>query len=142
MNILRISDASSLALHAMAFLANHGPEKTVSVKEISEFYKVSEAHLSKVIQRLSKQGLVLTHRGPKGGVELGRGADEITLAEVFEAIEGPLGDSKCLLGRDECLFDSCLLGGLLKSVNNEVKEYFSATTLQMLADTIAKGAEA
>lgn len=126
--IFRISDAASLALHAMAMLAACQHNK-LTVHEIASELDVSENHLSKVCQRLVKAGLVKSERGPKGGLDVAKDPREINFLQVYEAIEGPLVDSHCLLGRDACDPSDCILGGLMESINNEVREHFSQTTL-------------
>lgn len=131
-NLLRISDAASLAMHAMAFLVEL-PQQWVSTHEIASKLCVSENHLAKVCQRLSKSGLLEGARGPKGGFRLAKPAEAITLLEIYEAVDGPLEPTQCLLGRQVCGRRKCILGGLIKTINTEVTEQFSKTTLNQLA---------
>ena len=127
-NLLGISGAGSLGLHAMAHLAkNQG--KMVSTHEIASEFGVSEHHLAKVCRRLSKAGLIEAVRGPKGGFRLKRAAPEIALLDVYETIEGPLTPTRCALDQPACGGDTCILGGLLELVNRQVWEYLSRTTL-------------
>ncbi|MCP4900046.1 MAG: Rrf2 family transcriptional regulator, partial [bacterium] len=93
--MLRISEAASLGIHAMGLLAIH-PDRSLSARTIAEKFSVSEAHLSKVLQRLTKVGLLASTRGPKGGFSLTRDPETVTLLEVFEAIEGPVEPTDCL----------------------------------------------
>lgn len=130
-NVLRISEAASLALHTVVMLAAR-PDRPVSTPEIASVFRVSEAHLAKVLQRLSRAGLVRSVRGPKGGFFLEREADELTLLDVYEAIEGPLPSSECLLGSPICGGEKCILGELLGSLNREVRDYLAGTTLSDL----------
>jgi len=131
--MLRISTAASLALHAISLLAANG-NRTLSTKEIAAKLRASEAHLSKVLQRLGKARLVEATRGPKGGFCPARPGGDISLLEVYEAIEGPLQDSVCLLGEPVCQGEKCILGGLLETVNQQAREYLGGTTLSDLAD--------
>ena len=133
---MRISDAASLALHAAVLLAAR-PAETVSTREMAEVLPVSEAHLAKVMQRLAKAGLVQSTRGPGGGFRLGRSAESITLLEVYEAVEGRLESSECLLSSRVCEPGQCILGGLLEDVNRRVREYLSATRLSQLTEAFA-----
>lgn len=135
-NILRISDAASLALHTAVILASN-PERLISTKELAEILRASEAHLSKVLQRLEKSGIVRGTRGPKGGYRLGRDSDLITLLEVYEAIDGKLAYSNCLLSECICKGD-CIMGELLSDLNKQVKHYLSKTKLSQLAKKLAK----
>jgi Rrf2 family protein len=96
--ILRISDAANLAIHAMAHIARSKGNVNHSVGEIAGEQGVSVAHLSKVMQRLVKVGLLTSRRGPGGGFVLGRAADKISLLEILEAMDGPMSDCKCCLG--------------------------------------------
>ena len=129
-NMLRISEAASLALHTMALLASDSGSKRTTW-EIAKILRVSEAHLAKVLQRLGRAGLVKSQRGPGGGFSLGRAPDAITLLDVYEATEGPWEPPACLLGRPACN-GSCILGGLLEQVGAEIRDYFAQTRLSDL----------
>ncbi len=126
-NILKISDAATLALHAMSIMAQNGDE-LVSVKEISETLGVSYNHLSKVLQRLVKVGLVTSIKGFKGGFKLTKNIDEITFLEIYEAIDGKFSPSNCLLNKDKCAH-KCIMGTFLTSINKQVEDFFSQTKL-------------
>lgn len=131
--VVRISEAASMALHAMVLLAA-APEERRSAKEIASRLAVSEAHLSKVLQRLGKAGLVESARGRKGGFALARPRDRIRLADVYQAIEGKLPRTQCLLGKPICRGGSCILGGLLQMVDTWLRAYFGGTKLSQLTD--------
>jgi Rrf2 family protein len=127
--ILRISDAANLAIHAMAHIARSKGGVNQSVGEIADHQGVSEAHLSKVMQRLVKVGLLTSRRGPGGGFLLRRSAETISLLEILEAMDGPMADTKCLLGRKKCLFGGCALGALLTHVNHQVRVFLASRNL-------------
>jgi len=130
-NILRISEAASLALHSTVLLAAN-PGKLISTREIASMLHVSEAHLSKVLQRLTRTGIVRAIRGPRGGFRLVKPANETTLLEVYESIEGTLTSSKCLFGSPICEGDACILGGLLETVDRQFRDYLTETKLDDL----------
>lgn len=125
---LRVSEAASLALHSMALLASDSG-KLHPARQVAETLCVSEAHLAKVMQRLSKRGFVESVRGPKGGFRLAEGVEDATLLEILEAIDGPFEPSSCLLGRVLCGGRRCIMGELLRTVNDTVHEYLSGTHL-------------
>jgi len=132
--LLRISDAAAMGLHAAALFAAR-PSRRFSVKAAAAFLRVSEAHLSKVLQRLARAGLIESARGFGGGFRLGREPSAITLLEVYEAVDGALSPRSCLMRRPLCRGESCLLGGLLSTVNRLVSERLGRTTLADLAGT-------
>jgi Rrf2 family protein len=136
-NVLKISEAASLALHAIVYLADNG-DHMLSNKDIAAAINASESHLSKVMQRLAKAGMVNSSRGPRGGFMLARPAGEITLLQVYEAIEGPMNSSPCLLQSPVCAGDKCLMGDVIGRLNMEVRRYLEHTRLSDLSDVFAK----
>lgn len=71
------------------------PGRVVNTKEIAEEYNIPLELLAKVLQALSKAGVIDSHNGPKGGYILARSANEITIAQILESIEGPLSITDC-----------------------------------------------
>jgi DNA-binding IscR family transcriptional regulator len=63
---------------------------------------------------------------------LARDADQVTLLQVYEAVDGPMVQARCLFGRSICDGKSCLLGGLIETVNREVRQHLERTTLTQL----------
>ncbi|MFC1691873.1 RrF2 family transcriptional regulator [Candidatus Latescibacterota bacterium] len=124
----KISEATVLALHAMIYISNH-PDRMVSTKEIAEFHHASEAHLSKVMQRLVRAGFTKSSRGPKGGFEVVKERGEISLLELYELFEGSPDFKKCLLGTKVCAENECIFGNLLNDLNSIVMNYMENTTL-------------
>jgi Rrf2 family protein len=126
-SILKISEASSIALHAMIILASQ-KDRLVSVKDIAMQLEVSGNHLSKVMQRLVKSELVLSIKGSKGGFKLAKAPEETTFLEIYEAIDGKFKPSACLLNKANCMH-TCIMGGLTGSINKQVEEFFKNTKL-------------
>ncbi len=127
-SIFRISEAASLAMHTMVYLdANRG--RTASAKEIAGKLGVSEAHLAKVLQRLTRGGYLKSTRGPKGGFVLNAGNNETTLLEIYELIEGSLISNSCLFSSQACSGSDCIIGGFLEQMSNQLKDYLSETNI-------------
>lgn len=129
---LRVSEAAAMALHTMAFLALQN-QRIMSTHELAGMLSGSEAHLSKVLQRLTKAGLISSSRGPKGGFILARPAETIKLLEIWEAIDGPVGDIHCMQNPPVCDGTTCLFGALVKQVNQLVRESLGGTMLSDLS---------
>ena len=87
-----------LALQYMAVVQN-GQDmqvRVVNTKEIAEEHFMPVELLAKVLQTLARHQIIESHHnGPKGGYVLGRAPKDITIAQVLEAIEGPLGITDC-----------------------------------------------
>src|SRR4051794_18286713 len=91
-----ISQTSEYALRSVVALGRHG-EGPLTTRQISEETRISAGYLSKVLQGLSRAGLVNAQRGLHGGYSLGRRLDELTVLDVINAVdpirrivEGPL----------------------------------------------------
>lgn len=124
--VVALSEAVSLALHGMGLLAAGGRR---NARELAEEIKVSEAHLAKVFQRLVKNGLVLSTRGPGGGFELAGEPEKVSLFDIYAVIEGTPSGKYCLLRKNECPFEECIFGSLLEKMTRDFTDYLKKTTL-------------
>jgi Rrf2 family protein len=128
-NIIQLSEASTLAIHAMSMIAmsdNH----FVSVVEISKHIRVSRNHLSKVMQQLVRAKFVKSSRGPSGGFMLAKESGEITLLDIFEVIEGSIpANPDCYYERTICPFKECYLKKVTKGLTMQLREALQTKTL-------------
>jgi Rrf2 family protein len=129
--VVRVSEAASMALHSLVLMAQQ-PDRSMSVREIVTRLPVSSAHLAKVLQRLARIGLLDSVRGPKGGFRLSRRPDQVTLLEVYEAVDGPLRPGGCMFDHPACPAGQCIFGGVLVSAAREVRERLAGTRLSDL----------
>ena len=131
--LVNISEAVSLGLRTMVLLAADDEHRFTNSR-IAETLDVSGHHLAKVMQRLVRAGLVDSFSGPRGGFLLATPALEITLAKVYEAIDGPLVDEGCLLGNPVCSGNNCVLGSVLHSLHEQLRDYLNNTTVAALVE--------
>ena len=89
---MRISERVDNAVRAMAELAATGDDEPMKAEAIAEHQGISLPYLLDILRDLKRGELVRSRRGPYGGFTLSRPATEITLADVFRAIDGPLAD--------------------------------------------------
>ena len=134
--VVHISEAANLAIHTMILMAAD-VEQPLRVNQAAEVLPVSDNHLAKVLQRLGKAGLVTSMRGPQGGFRLARAAAEITLLQVYEAIEGPLPKATCLLGMPQCS-GNCVLGDFVASANETFRTRLESTRLSDVAGVLKR----
>ncbi len=134
-NFVRVSEGTTLALHTLMLLAKR-PGEVVSTRELASFLKASFDHLTKVMQKLTKSGFVDASRGPSGGFSLKRQAKEITLLEVFLALEGALKKDECLLAKPFCISKGCALGKAVCDIEQKIAKFFEETTLADVAGSI------
>ncbi len=125
---VKISEGVSLAMHSMLLMSLHEGD-ILTTKFIAETLNASATHLAKIIQRLNNAKLVESIRGPKGGSKLARAKEQITLMEIFEAIEGTYDSPDCLLTKSLCEDKCCLMGSLLNKTNEEIAKELRTRTL-------------
>jgi Rrf2 family iron-sulfur cluster assembly transcriptional regulator len=90
------------ALQAVLYLALQPEGKKCSIKELSKRLKLPYHFLAKILQQLSRKGLLTSLKGPTGGFGLAIPAEQITLFHIVEAIDGPSLFNNCVLGLPEC----------------------------------------
>ena len=110
---MRLTTFSDYALRVLMFLAVQDDRKS-TIREISDSYGISKNHLMKVVSLLTRQGFVLSTRGPGGGLFLARPAEEIVIGDVIRKTEDDLALVECFRADNGCtISDSCKLGSVL-----------------------------
>jgi len=99
---MQLTRAADYGARVMIHFAGLEPGARTSLPEIARAVQVPEHFLSKVLQMLSKRGLIQSHRGASGGFELAADAASVTLLDVIEAFEGPIQLNVCLGERGSC----------------------------------------
>lgn len=126
---LRISEAASIAMHALIYLAEKS-EEPISNASIAKAFNVSANHSSKVMQRLLKSGFVKALRGPGGGYTLSAKPEDVTLLDIYTAIDGTPENTGCLFGRGiHCSLNRCLFADLITDSEKLVKKHLGSVTL-------------
>ena len=131
---MQITRSGEYGLRGLLFLAKQPAERVSLVSEISKDQNIPETFLAKIFQRLSKAGLLRSIRGAKGGFSLGKPANEITMREIIEALEGPIALNRCLLKEGECAEEkSCPMHLVWEEVQRRFVEILDRTTMEDLA---------
>jgi Rrf2 family protein len=104
--MMRINRRTDYAVRVILALAKMPDSTRMSSQVIQEQMLVPRPFLIRIIADLSRAGLVMTFPGPNGGLELSRPAGEINLRQIWEAIEGPMVISDCLVAPRDCALSS------------------------------------
>lgn len=97
-----LSRRADYGVRAMLDIASQSPENRSIVSEIAERQRIPAHFLAKIVPRLARAGLLHTSLGARGGIALGMPADQITLLQIIEAIDGPFRLNLCSLDPSEC----------------------------------------
>jgi len=136
--MLKFSKKADYALMALQHIASVQfgdvtPGRVVNTKEIAEEYNIPLELLAKVLQTLAKHGMIESHNGPKGGYLLARTARQLTIAQILESIEGPLGITDCSHEKDGdlCLQrEHCTIRTPLLKVQDSIFQLLNNMTLE------------
>lgn len=103
-----ISKTLDYAVRTLMYLGKQPGGKTILMKEIAENQKIPLSYLAKVMRQLVRAGIVFSEFGPNGGYSLKKAPSEITLKQVYEAVEGELKMIECFdTPGSYCIFTSC-----------------------------------
>lgn len=116
-SILNISDAAAIALHTADYLECQEQPLSQAL-QIAKALGVSYNHLSKVLQNLTKAGLVQTTRGPKGGFALTTSGKRSKVRDFISAVDGRPAPKACLLKHKACMHANCMFGNFLSETND------------------------
>jgi len=131
---MQITRACEYGVLGLLALARRQPGEVVMLEVISREEAIPVSFLGKIFQGLAKAGLIRSARGSGGGFCLTRPAEEVTVLQVIEGLEGPIALQRCLESEPECEhIGGCALCGLLAEAQDKVREVFSRTTLAQLA---------
>lgn len=135
--MLRLNKKTEYALLAIEHMAAKESQTgdITNTREISDTYHIPLSLLAKVLQTLASKGLVKAVQGTKGGYLLGRGLSSISIADVIEAIDGPVAMAECFNeSRIECpQWSDCTIKDPFAELNNKINKLLKDTTLADLA---------
>jgi Rrf2 family transcriptional regulator, iron-sulfur cluster assembly transcription factor len=101
-NEMYLSKSCIYAIRSVLLLASENDRKFISIKEISEILEIPFHYLTKILQSLSHSKILISIKGPHGGVGLKRKAESISLYDVIIAMEGRDLFNLCTLGLADC----------------------------------------
>ena len=141
--MLRLTKKADYGLMALKYLAEQallsgrtGAASAQSAKDIAEAYHIPPQLLAKILQTLTRQGLLVSHAGTNGGYALARPASQINAFEVIRAIDGPLFITSCITIHGACdLAGHCTIKEPLRKVNDSIKDLLSGIVIADLAES-------
>jgi Rrf2 family protein len=92
---MRMSDGVEWGVHCATILGALPPDAALSAARLAEYHDVPAPYLAKHLQALTRAGVFVAVPGPRGGYRLARPADQVTVLDVVEAIDGPQPAFRC-----------------------------------------------
>lgn len=110
---MRLTTMTDYAMRLLIYLGGH-PDRLCTIAEVADVYGISQPHLMKVTNRLSRTGWIETVRGKHGGMRLARQPQDMPLGAIIADIENDMALVECLGERQTCtLIGHCALPGIL-----------------------------
>ena len=135
--MLRMTKQADYAIVLLTNMASR-PDRQVNASEIADSTGLPQPIVGKILKLLARQDLLNSHRGAKGGYRLARGADEISVAAIIEAVEGPISITECVDDAPgECSQEPiCPVRSNWQRINRAVRQALDGITLQEMTQPV------
>ena len=132
--MLRLSKKTDYALIALKDLASSPDGSSSSAREIAARYNIPVELMAKVLQRLARRGLLASHHGKRGGYDLARPANMISVADVIQAVDGPVAVTACSDIDESCeQYSTCNVRDPLWRLKDRIVRTLGEFTIDELA---------
>lgn len=135
--MIRLSRLADYGIVIMTYMAV-GEDRQHSTPEVAAATLVPQPMTSKVLKMLVRAELLISHRGARGGYGLARGAATITVADVIEALDGPIALTDCIeAGPNDCGIERlCPARANWQRLNGAIREALSGITIAEMARAV------
>ena len=139
--MLKLTKKADYGLIALKYLAERGGD-AASAKEIADAYHLPQEALAKILQRLAKSGLLVSHQGTNGGYLLARSANQISTLDVIQAIDGDVFLTSCSSAKKGCSQeDNCSIREPLRKVNHSIRGLLSRIKISDMREAVDNEAD-
>jgi Rrf2 family protein len=130
-----LSNTCKYAIRSVVYLSVYSsPESKIGIKKISEELSIPTPFLGKILQTLSRKKILISTKGPHGGFTLARPAEDISLMDIIELIDGTDIFDTCIVRTSHCSDEEpCGIHDKISSVRKELKSFFIHQTIDDLS---------
>jgi len=137
---MQITQTADYAVRTVVYLATHGGDGPVAAAAIAKEMTIPGDYISKVIQALSRAGLVESVPGRNGGARLARSPSDLSMLEIIEAVDGPVALTRCVIRPGACPRDRyCVVHKFWKKAQRGLVGLLSETKIADICRTTANG---
>ncbi len=135
--MLRLSKSTDYGIRILAHLARDEQGVTHNAREVAEDIHLPVPMVSKVMKSLARAGVLESRRGPGGGFSLSHRPDDLSVADMIAALEGPLALTECQIGPSLCRHEGmCSVQEPWSVINRSVRNTLATITLSDLIDPL------
>lgn len=139
-----LSNTAKYAIRAVIYVAMNAKDgEKIGIKKISSDLKIPTPFLGKIMQSLAKHKLLSSTKGPHGGFGLGRRAENISLMDIVEVVDGVDGFNECIIGLHTCTEEEkhCPIHSRYAQIRSELKDFFENKNIGVLVEEIRESKE-
>jgi Rrf2 family protein len=132
---MKLSTKGRYATRALLDLALHHNQSLIPLKDIAHRQEIPLRYLEHLITPLIAAGMIISTRGPKGGISLVRSPEKIRLSEVIQLLEGPITPVECVNNPKICTrSELCATRDIWSELKEAIDGVLESTTLQDLVE--------
>ena len=136
--MIRMARLTDYGILLMTWFARQQDDSPHSARELASMARLPVPTVSKILKELARQGLLIGQRGVKGGFRLARPAAKISVADIVNALEGPISFTDCGGDPGACdLEDSCIVRSNWKKIDHAVRGALEGITLSEMTHPLA-----
>lgn len=135
--MIRITKQTDYGVVLLTHFASY-PDRQTNAPELAAETQLPLPMVSKILKLLVRERLLVSHRGVKGGYSLARLPEEITMAEIISALEGPISLTECVEVSSDCSHEhSCSVRSNWQRINDAVRGALEGITLAEMKQPLA-----
>jgi len=130
-----LSNTCKYAIRSLIYLANYAPDnKKIGIKKISEDLGIPSPFLGKILQKMAREKILSSTKGPHGGFGLGRKPEDITLYDIVVHVDGEDYFNNCIIRLEPCScfsedITTCPVHRRFSYIRNELINFYKSTNL-------------
>jgi FeS assembly SUF system regulator len=122
----------------MTYFALDGEQQVHNARDLAEKARLPQPTVTKILKVLARQGLLISQRGVKGGYRLAQRPEQVNIAEIITALEGPIAITQCCEQGHGCQRGGyCPVRGNWRKIDRAVRNALSGITLAQMAQPVA-----
>lgn len=129
--MLRLTKKAEYGIIALKHMLNQPTGTVIRAKEIAKRYNIPSEIMAKILQKLARKELIQSCQGAKGGYILAKEGEMISLADIVESLEGPVGIVECMTQSDcNCMqLNNCNISDPFKVIQKQFKIFLAGISL-------------
>jgi FeS assembly SUF system regulator len=139
--MIRMTRQADYGIVILTWFAHSAPDVPHNARDVAAEVRLPQPMVTKILKALARGGLLASQRGVKGGYRLARSAEQITVADIISALEGPIQMTDCTgLEPGSCDIEpSCPVRTNWRKINHVLRQALDTITLSEMSGPLPLG---